>query len=413
MKDEQVVLRGATLVDGTGAAPVPDAVVVIEGERLVQVGGRAAAGATELDLTGLTLTPGLIDAHAHLTIVDVADAAGTHSPVAVTAARIFRVCDLALRAGFTTVRDAGGADGGLASAIALGLVPGPRILPSGPLLSQPAGHGDHRLPFDHHHDHTEARGTPGLGQMSMICNGADEVRLAAREAFRRGATQIKVCVSGGVVSFTDRLEDAQFTVEELRAAVEEAAARDTYVLAHAHNVRGIRNGLDAGVRCFEHATFLDDATARAIAEAGAYVVPTFAVVRLMTDEWQQWGVPEQVLPKLAGVEDGMAKSMQMAIEAGVKVGSGSDLLGPEQNRRGLELVVKSSLIGPMAALVSATLTNAEIMRLDHELGTVTEGKLADLVAFAGNPLDDPELFDCPERIPVVVQRGRLVKDIRS
>jgi len=320
---------------------------------------------------------------------------------------------MALRAVVHTVRDAGGANGALESAIALGLVHGHQILPSGPHLSQPAGHGDHRLPFDHHHDHTEARGTPGLGQMSMICNGADEVRLAAREAFRRGATQIKVCVSGGVVSFTDRLEDAQFTVEELRAAVDEAAARDTYVLAHAHNVRGIRNGLDAGVRCFEHATFLDDATARAIAEAGAYVVPTFAVVRLMTDEWQQWGVPEQVLPKLAGVEDGMAKSMQMAIEAGVKVGSGSDLLGPEQNRRGLELVIKSSLIGPMAALVSATLTNAEIMRLDHELGTVTEGKLADLVAFAGNPLDDPELFDSPERIPVVVQRGRVVKDIRS
>lgn len=408
---EPLVLRGATLVDGTGADPVADAVVVVEGDRITQVGGRPPSGGREVDLGGMTLTPGLIDAHAHLTIVDVGDTDAVRTPLAVTAARIFHVCELALDAGFTTVRDAAGADGGLAAAVAQGLIRGPRILPSGPIISQVGGHGDHRFPWDHHH-HSYTRGYPGLALMSVAVNGPDEVRLAAREAFRHGATQLKVCTSGGVVSFTDRLEDAQLTVEELRAAVEEAEARDTYVLAHAHNSRGIRNGLEAGVRCFEHATMLDHATAHAIAAAGAYVVPTFAVIRLMLDEWQEWGIPEEVLPKVADVEALMAKSMRLAIDAGVKIGSGSDLLGPTQNRRGLELVIKSQLIGPMAALVSSTLTNAEIMRLDHEVGSVAEGKRADLVAFAGNPLDDPELFDTPDRVAVVVQGGQIVKDTR-
>jgi len=130
-----LVLRGANLADGTGTEPVREGVVVVEGERIAQVGGRAPSG-TELDLGGQTVVPGLIDAHAHLTLVDLADLSGHRVPVAVTAARIFHVCDVALDAGFTTVRDAGGADGGLATATALGLVRGPRILPSGPILCQ-------------------------------------------------------------------------------------------------------------------------------------------------------------------------------------------------------------------------------------------------------------------------------------
>src|SRR5262249_16300847 len=152
-------------------------------------------------------------------------------------------------------RDTGGIDGGVATAVEMGLVRGPRILPSGPLICQTGGHGDDRNPFGlHPHDHA---GVPGLGQVSLPCDGPDEVRLAARTVLRGGASQVKVCVSGGVVSLTDRIEDAQFTVEELMAAVQEADARETYVTAHAHNVRGIRNGLDAGVSCFEHGTFLD------------------------------------------------------------------------------------------------------------------------------------------------------------
>jgi imidazolonepropionase-like amidohydrolase len=404
-----LVLRGAKLADGTGAEPVTEGVVVVEGERIAQVGGRAPSG-PELDLGGMTVVPGLIDAHAHLTLVDVADLSGLRVPVAVTAARIFHVCDVALDAGFTTVRDAGGADGGLATATAAGLVRGPRILPSGPILCQSGGHGDLRDPFDHH---GRDDGLPGLVQLSMRIDGADGARRAAREAFRRGATQLKVAVSGGVVSATDRIEDTQLTVDELQAVVAEANARDTYVLAHAHNVGGIRNGLAAGVRSFEHASLLDEDTANEIAVAGAYVVPTLAVLHVMPREWEDWGLSEAMLSRLEGLEEAMGRSVKLAAAAGVPLGSGSDLLGPEQRHRGLELTLKSRLLGPMAALVSATRTNGELLQREDDIGTVTDGKLADLVVFDGDPLQDPELFDQPERVVLVIQGGKVVKDRRA
>jgi imidazolonepropionase-like amidohydrolase len=406
MAPSRLVLRGARLVDGTGADPVEDAVVVVEGDRIAQVGGSAPGDAAEVDLSGATLLPGLIDAHAHLTLIDAGDMAFERMSAAVAAARIFENCRLALRAGFTTVRDAGGADAGLVIAVASGLVEGPRILPSGPVLCQTGGHGDFRHAFAHHPEGE----IPGLASGSLVCDGPAEARQAAREAFRRGATQIKVCVSGGVVSHTDRLEDAQFSVDELRAIVEEAEARDTYVLAHSHNVRGIRNGLAAGIRSFEHATFLDPETAAAIAEAGAYIVPTLTVVRLLAELGPSWGLTEEIVARAAGVEEAMTGAVKIAADAGVKIGSGSDLLGIEQDRRGLELTLKSRIIGPMAAVVSATRVNAELLGLGDEVGTVTEGKAADLVAFDGDPMADPELFDAPDKVRLVVQGGRVVRD---
>jgi imidazolonepropionase-like amidohydrolase len=407
-----LVLRGGTLLDGTGADPVDDAVVVADGELLTGVGRDAPvpSAAEVLDCDGLTLLPGLIDAHSHLGLIAID--APERVPPAVAAARIFRNCELALDAGFTTTRDVAGIDGGVARAVAEGLVRGPRILPSGPMLSQTGGHGDHAPAFLDSHHYSYA-GIPGINQINVTCDGPDQVRLAARRAFRHGATQLKVCVSGGVVSFTDRMEDAQLTVEELRAAVEEADARDTYVTAHAHNARGIRNAVKAGVSCIEHGTFLDEATAQAMAQAGADLVPTFAVLRLMTRHWRDWGVPEELLPRLAGVEDAMAASMKLAIAAGVRVGSGSDILGPRQEHRGLELVIKSELLDPMAAITSATATNAAILRLQGRTGRVAEGLLADVIAVDGDPLAEPSLLDEPDRVVLVVKAGEVVKDTRG
>jgi imidazolonepropionase-like amidohydrolase len=402
-------LRGGTLLDGTGGDPLASASVVIEGDRISSVAAGSANGSGKgdvVDVSGLTLLPGLIDAHSHFGIVDLTD---DRAPAAVTAARIFRNCELALDAGFTTVRDVGGIDGGVAQAVALGLIPGPRILPSGPLLCQTGGHGDESPPFGLHHHH---HGIPGLATQSRPCDGPDEVRLAAREAFRRGATQIKVCVSGGVVSFTDRIEDAQFSVEELKAAVAEADSRDSYVTAHAHNVKGIRNGLEAGVECFEHGTFLDADTAEAMAAAGAYLVPTFAVTRIFAEKAAEWGIPPEIVPRMNGVEEAMTRSLKLARDAGVVIGSGSDILGPEQDRRGLELAIRSELEDPMTAIVAATSVNARILRRDDTIGTVEPGKLADLIAVDGDPLTDSKLFDDPAKVVLVIKDGRIVKDNR-
>lgn len=402
------LLRGGTLIDGTGTDPVAKATVSMANGVFDDVGGDAKtpSGAETIDLDGLTLLPGLIDAHSHLGIVDVGE--GDRTEPAVLAAQIFANCGLALDGGFTTVRDVGGIDGGVASTVALGLVRGPEILPSGPLLSQKGGHADHASPWI---DHPHAHGVPGLVQGGITCDGPDEVRRAARIVLQRGATQIKVCISGGVASYTDKITDTQFSFEELRAAVEEAKARDTYVTAHAHHARAILNGLEAGVECFEHGTYLDEATAVKMAASGAILVPTLAVTRLFITEAEAWGIPDDFLPRMAGIEEAMAASMKLARDAGVTIGSGSDILGPGQNRRGLELTMKAEILGPMEAIVSATATNAKVLRRP-DIGTVEPGKKADLIAVSGDPLTDPELFDDPDRIVLVIKDGQIVKDLR-
>ncbi|HEX6311449.1 MAG TPA: amidohydrolase family protein [Acidimicrobiia bacterium] len=410
-----LVLRGATLIDGTGADPRPDATVVADAGRITAIDelGAPAPGAegTELlDLEGCTLLPGLIDAHTHLGIAFELQHHGQagHLPAAEVAARIFRVCRSTLMAGFTTCRDLGGLDGGIVRAIDAGLVEGPRILPSGPAIAQDGGHASFMAPFS---DCWCPLAIPGLVEGVAVANGPDEVRLAARRALRRGATQVKVMVSGGVISLTDEIDHTQLTVEELRAAVVEAEARNTYVTAHAHNVRGIHNGLAAGVRCFEHGSWLDEETASAVASAGAALVPTLTVMEVMASEHERWGLPPSVAARVGQVGDDAARAVKIARDAGVTMGSGSDLLGPDQDRRGLELALRARIEGPMAAIVAATTTNARILRVSDRLGSVEPGKTADLVAVGGDPLAEPTLFDDPGRVVLVVKDGVVKKNL--
>ena len=402
-----VLVTGGTLIDGTGTDPRP-ADVTIDAGRFTEVGGVTTRADHVLDVTGLTVLPGLIDLHTHMGLVAMGDEEAM-SP-AVTAAHLFRNAELCLMSGHTTVREVAGADGGLRQAIDAGLIPGPRLFPSGPILCQSGGHGDMTPPFFAHH-HTHRPGVPGLAQAALVCDGPDEVRIAARTAFRRGATQIKVCTSGGVVSLTDSLEDTQFTVEELRAAVLEAQARGTYVTAHAHNVRAILNGLEAGLECFEHGTFLDEQTAARMADAGAALVPTFTVLRQMTEKWKEWFVPESVLDRLEGASEAMAASVKLAATAGVLIGSGTDILGPGQDGRGEELAIKSAILGPMAAIVSATSDSAKVLRRT-DLGVVEPGATGDLIAVDFDPLSEPQLWDNPNRVVLVIKEGQVVKDQR-
>jgi len=407
-----MLLKGATLIDGTGAEPIRNVTVEIQGHQITRVGpgpgpGGDAVDPATVDLDGLTLLPGLIDAHTHLgAVVGLGTPEGTYS-VAELAGRLFRNCELALDAGFTTCRETGGVDSGIVRAIEQDLVRGPRIFPSGAAIAQDGGHGTMMPAFT---DCFCPLAIPGLFQISAVCNSPDEVRLAVRRNFRRGATQIKVLVTGGVVSLTDQLDETQLTVEEIRAAVVEAEARNTYVTVHSHNCRGIRNGLAAGVLCVEHGTNLDEETARLMAESGCALVPTLAVANLMSTEFAKWGLPELVVPRVQGVEKGMADATLLARRHGILVGSGSDLLGSEQNRRGLELVLRSRLEDPLTAIRSATLDNARIMRRADRLGSIEAGKLADLIAVSGDPIAEPGLFDDPSRVVLVIKDGRVFKD---
>lgn len=397
------VLVGGTLIDGTGRDPQSGVSVTIEGDRITAVGAQPSRSDEVIDLDGCTILPGLIDAHTHLGIISPFE---ERIPPAVDAAYIFRNCREALEAGFTTVRDLGGLDGGVVEAINLGLVAGPRIFPSGPVICQTGGHSDLGIPWAMHH---HQKGVPGLAQLSLVSDGVEAIRTSARKAFQRGATQLKVCVSGGVLSFTDRLEDTQFTVEELAAAVSEAKARGTYVAAHAHGVDGIRNAIEAGIGSIEHGTFIDAETAVLMAERGVAFVPTFAVVRVLMEEWKERGIPEQMIPRLNGIEESMAHAVKHAQEAGVLIGSGSDLFGKEQAKRGVELTVKAEIVGAMDAITSATRDNAKILRMDGSLGTIEEGKTADVVAVAGDPMADPKLFSQPENVLLVIKEGSVAK----
>lgn len=406
-----LLLHGSTVIDGTGADPRAKTSVIIDGETIASLTSQATparSGDRSIDLSGCTLLPGLIDAHAHLGLVfNFTADAGAMSPAEI-AAKTFRNCELCLDAGFTTVRDMSGVDGGLVRTIQSGDVRGPRLFPSGPAIVQTGGHGHMTGPFCEF-DHPLA--IPGLVQLLTLADSPDAVRYAARQNFRRGATQLKVFISGGVVSKTDRLEDTQLTVEELRAAVVEAKARNTYVAGHAHNCDAIRNGLAAGLECFEHGTMLDEATAAEMKAANASLDPTLAVCRLMADEWQNWGLEQSVVPRVSGCEAMMSDSIRIARKAGILIGSGSDLLGPGQNRRGLEIVLKARILGAMEAIVCATLNNAKIMRQADRLGSIEAGKLADVVAVHGDPLTQPELFDDPTRVVLVVKGGEIVKNL--
>ncbi len=406
-----LLLQNATLIDGTGTEPRSGVSVLVQDGTIAQVGTASElgppAGTDAIDLSGHTLMPGLMDAHVHFGLVGVGG--GSHgdddSLVAYTLGAIENM-NIALQEGFTTVRDAGGLDPAFARAVDQGLISGPRILPSGSPLSQTGGHGDHRGRYDT----SPQVAIPGLLASTALVDGVDAVRAAARQQLRLGATQIKVMASGGVMSQMDKLDSLGFSVAELSAAVQEARAAGTYVLAHCHTSPSMNNALDAGVRSLEHASILDEPTAARIAELGAFVVPTLLVIERLAESPEAEGVSHYSAMKLEQVRGLMPGSVRAAHEAGVSIGSGSDILGERQTGRGGELAEKAKILGPMAAIVSATSTNARLFNLEDRIGVVREGYEADLIAVSDNPLADIELLADGTNVPLVVKGGEVVKN---
>jgi imidazolonepropionase-like amidohydrolase len=399
----------AVIVTGDGRAPFPGSVVV-EAARIVDVieeGGPSVPVDRAVDCAGRALLPGLIDAHVHIGAldVDIRDQQRRYFD-SEAALRIGRALTDLLDQGYTTVRDAGGADAGFRLAVEQGVVAGPRLRVSGQPLSQTGGHGDRRARTEH----AAARGAR-VGLVSRIADGPDEVRRAAREQLRRGADQIKVMAGGGVMSPTDRLDSVQYSLPELRAAVEAAGATGSYVLAHAYTPEAIQVAVSAGVRSIEHGNLLDEPTARLMAQRGVFLVPTLVTYEKLYEQGEQYGVGSENLDKLAQVIDAGLASLRIAQAAGVKIGSGSDLLGPLSRHRGRELALKAQVLGAMGAIVASTRTNAELLGLDAEIGTVTPGKRADLIVVDGDPLDDPGVLGRPETTPVVVTDGRLHRNL--
>ncbi len=361
-----------------------------------------ATNAEALDLSGFHVLPGLIDAHAHLTVSP--DPALDYGGISGPASAILGVMHAksTLMAGFTTVRDPGGphyADVALRDAIAAGWVDGPRMFVSGPPLTMTGGHG--------------AIGNwapPDLELKSSavtVVDGADAIRRAVREHQKFGVDFIKVIASGGI--FTDRSDPgaASYTQEEIAAAVDEARKRGQHVAAHAHGLEGIRNSVLAGARSIEHGSYLDEATARLMAERRVFLVSD-----VYADEWslqngEAYGLKATHLAKARAVSKRFRESFKLAHKAGVKIAFGSDagVYPHGENARQFALYVALGM-SPMEAIQSAT-QNAAALLGSSDIGTVQTGKYADLIAVPSDPLSDIRHL---ESVPFVMKGGVVVKN---
>lgn len=403
------VLTHASLIDGTGREPVPDAWVRIEDGLVTAVGtGPVTCGDAEVvDCAGRTVMPGLIDAHAHMGAVDYLDRLLEGSR-AQYAAAVFREIESTLRSGFTTIRDAGYTDAGFRLAVADGTVPGPRLLVSNGPLSQTGGHSDLRRG----HQREPAVMFDGLVWTGVVADGVDQVRRAAREVLRAGADQVKVMASGGCASHGDDVTDTQFSREELAAIVYEAGARGRPVIAHAYNPGSIANAVQAGVRSIEHGNLLDEASARLMAERGTFLVPTIATFRLLSEDGLAMGMTREQVDQVHTVLDHAYTSLEIATAAGVRIGSGSDVLGRHQPHKALELALQAKVTGPLEALRSATSVNARLIGRGDDLGTVAEGYVADLLIVDGSPAEDIAVLQDGTAVHAVLQSGRVTVDRR-
>jgi len=385
--------------------------VVVDGNLITHVGddGRAPDADRVIDVGGRTLMPGLIDAHAHITGLSLSPRNVQAGPNEREAAATDYL-HAALMDGFTTVREAGGADHRTARALEQGSIIGPRLFYSGRALTQTGGGADFRT-MDESVDPC-GHVTP-YSVMSVIVDGVDEVRRAAREELRLGATQLKLFASGGVVfpakSHATRYE---FSRAEVEAAVEEAAARDTYVMAHAYSDEAVRRCLEAGVRSIEHANFVTEETVALMGEHGAFFDPTFISLVQRIESAGETGLSDTIVHNVTHAVDQGRTVYGWARKHGVPIALGTDLWGPDARRSQLrELELRSELDEPRNIVRSATTVNADLLMMSGLLGTIRHGAFADLLVVDGDPLRDARVLCQPaERLLLVMKDGVIYSD---
>jgi len=406
-----VIFTNCAVLDGTHQEHREDHHVLVEDGLIREVSDRPikSSAAETFDLGGRTLMPGLIDAHVHVIAVDQVLARLSQQPVSLVILQAARVLEGILQRGFTTIRDAGGADGGLAQAVEDGLVRGPRIFPSGQALSQTGGHGDLR-PRTRSASVVACACCEGGAGLARIADGIAECRRAARDELRKGATQIKIMASGGVASPYDPVWNLQYSEAEVRAIVEEAQAWHTYVMAHAYTPAAIHRSIDFGVRSIEHGNLIDRPTAEHVAGADAFVVPTLVTFDALHRFGRELGFPEASLAKLGDVRKAGLRSLSILQAAGVKIGFGTDLLGAMHRHQSREFVIRAEAMAPFDIIRSATSVNAELLNRSGEIGVVAPGARADLIVVDGNPLADISLLDGQgEHLTHIMKEGVFYK----
>ena len=402
------LLRGGNVLDPLQGRLLEQHDVLVADGLVREVSQRPISSpqAQVIDVRGRTVMPGLIDAHAHVTFsqTNLGLLAGT--PTTTLVLRSLPILRGMLRRGFTTVRDAGGADHALKQAQQDGLAVGPRLFVSGPALSPTGGHGDFR-PRSDRLQPVNACGCGHRPGSTRVVDGVDAVRLAVRETLQMGADQIKIMSSGGVASPTDPVGALGYSLEETRAIVDEAAARHTYVLAHAYTPKAIRRAVECGVRTIEHGNLIDAPTAALMAERGTYAVPTLITYEALARDGERLGLGPESVAKIAQVREAGLQSLEIFRAAGVKMGLGTDLLGASHGLQSEELLVRAQVQTRLEVLQSATLIGAEILGQTGVLGEVTPGARADLLLLDGDPLRDLRcLTGQGEGMALVMQGGQ-------
>jgi imidazolonepropionase-like amidohydrolase len=403
-----IALVGCRLIDGTGAQSLADAVVVIDEGKIHQVGPadqvNVPGDADVIDVAGKTILPGLIDAHLHLLgITSMNQMTWVIDEPYVRTIRAAIDAWRCLDAGFTTVRDAGGMLAVYVKrAIEEGTAIGPRIVASGLIISQTAGHGDwHFVPAEWNR----------RIQMARLADGVPEVRKAAREQLREGADMLKIFTTGGVMSERDKPTACQYSMDEIRAFVEEAKNAGVRTGTHALAPQGIKNAILAGIDNIDHGLYLDDEVIELMVARGTTLVPTMAILDAILTHGRQEGVSEASMRKADGAQAAHFASFKKAFAAGVVCGLGTDYLSDPKSPMGAnadELVMYVDKVGlsPMEAIVCATRNNAIVLGLQDEIGTLEAGKQADLIVVDGDPLADISVLRDREKILAVYKGGQ-------
>ncbi len=406
---QAILLRNATLFDSLRGSLQPHTQILIEGDRVVAVTAADVSpeGRQVIDVAGRVTLPGLIDAHVHVTAASNDLMAQALQAPSLIVARSAGIMQGMLMRGFTSVRDAAGADAGLQEAVAKGLFAGPRLFIAGLPLSQTGGHADMRPRSVRSSNYFCS--CAGLGLIGAIADGVPEVRRQAREQIRTGANQIKIMAGGGVSSPSDPLEGTQFSVDELRAACEEAEAANVYAMAHAYSPRAVTRAVQAGVRSIEHGNLIDEATAKVMKSHGAYLVPTLSTYDAFYATGRQPGWSDEMMAKLERVRVGGVDSLRMAKAAGVPIVYGTDLLGDMHDRQLGEFNLRAEVLTPIEQLQGATSIAARMMGQEAHIGSVQAGAFADLIVMDGDPTRDIALMaSLPVHMRLLVQGGRIV-----
>ncbi len=405
---ETVAIRAGALIDGTGADPISDAVIIVRGDRIEAAGSdvEVPAGATVIDLSDFTVLPGLIDSHVHLIGRHIGEGrnwedASVRDLPQEDAIRGVRNARLTLAAGFTTVRNVGAgdfSDVALRNMIAQGVVPGPRMLVAAHSLGITGGHCD-----------TNGY-RPGLFDPDIrrgVADGPDDVQAAVRYQIKHGADVIKTCATGGVLSEGDAVGVQQYNMDELTAMVDEAGKLERKVAAHAHGTEGIKVAVRAGVASIEHGSILDADAIRLMKEHGTYLVPTLMAGYAVESQARDGILSGLRAEKALYIAPIMRRSFAMAVEGGVAIAFGTDAgVFPHGTNGGEFALMVDSGMEPMAAIVSATSSAADLLGLSTEIGTIESGKLADIVAVSGDPLTDIKAM---QRVQFVMKAGEVFR----